>query len=265
MKLLIVDDEIISVQAILQGIDQAYAGISEVRYAVSLSGAQKVYEEYHPDVMLLDIEMSGGTGLDFLSWVREQQDGARVRCAFLTCHPEFNYAVDAIRLGARDYVLKPPDYPELNALLKRLADEARRDLESRKLQRYGEQWVTELEEKVQDQIPSGTDARSLAEETASYIVSHLSEKLLLQDLAERVHLNPDYLNRVFKKYKEVSISQFIIRERMEMAKTLLEKGNLTAYAVSEAVGYQSYPHFASTFRRYFGMNPGQAGEQGSLE
>lgn len=50
--------------------------------------------------------------------------------------------------------------------------------------------------------------------TFRYIDDHLSESLLLEDIAKQVHLNPVYLTRIFKSYTGMPIQQYIIEKRI---------------------------------------------------
>ncbi len=111
-------------------------------------------------------------------------------------------------------------------------------------------------------IPTGTaeDGAVIAEKTASYILGHLSDKLSVEDLAFRAHLNPDYLNRVFKKAKGISINKFIINQRMSLAMELM-KGGLSATAAAQEVGYQNYANFVNMFKKVYGKLPSQLGEK----
>ena len=60
-------------------------------------------------------------------------------------------------------------------------------------------------------------------------------------------LNKDYLNRVFKKAHGVSISQYLIQERMKLAGMLLKNPGCSVNAAAEKTGYNNYSYFASSF------------------
>lgn len=124
-------------------------------------------------------------------------------------------------------------------------------------------FTQELDESVKEvKIPTGTaeDGAVIEEKTASYILGHLSDKLSVEDLAFRAHLNPDYLNRVFKKAKGISINKFIINQRMSLAMELM-KGGLSATAAAQEVGYQNYANFVNMFKKVYGKLPSQLGEK----
>ena len=107
MNILLVDDEIYAVEAIREMVDWNALDISEVSVAYSMRQAQRVLEEKSVDILLSDIEMPRGSGLELLAWIREK--GLPVVSIFLTSHANFSYANQAIRLDTFDYVLKPVD------------------------------------------------------------------------------------------------------------------------------------------------------------
>ncbi len=107
IKLLIVDDDIATVEVIRDTVRWEEMGVSEVNTAFNVSGAKKILMEKTVDIIISDIEMPQETGLDLLRWVREEN----LDCEFLllTCHENFSYATKAINLDAAAYLTKPFD------------------------------------------------------------------------------------------------------------------------------------------------------------
>ncbi|HAH63608.1 MAG TPA: hypothetical protein DCL73_16105 [Treponema sp.] len=105
MNILIVDDEYYIVQGIRNVIDCKKLGISEVFGAYSMKQAQKVFEEHDVAILLTDIEMPKGSGIDLVRWVYDS--GYAPVVLFLTGHQNFDYAYTAIKLQCLDYLLKP--------------------------------------------------------------------------------------------------------------------------------------------------------------
>lgn len=257
MNLLLVDDEPVSIQGILAGVDWTACGIDRVFTAYSAQMAKEIIQKETVDVALLDIEMPGENGVELLKWIRAQYPKEKLPCGFLTCHASFSYAQEAIRLGCTDYLLKPVVYEKVEQLVLQLVRDAQQKSEDLRMRRYGEQWLEEKHQHAKEQIKPAPGARELVDQTAGYILEHLSEKLLVEELAMRVHLNSDYLNRIFKKYRGVSINKFIINERMQLAMELLRKGDLTAGAVAAQVGYENYANFTNMFKKVYGKLPSQ--------
>jgi two-component system response regulator YesN len=110
-QLLIVDDEVHAAHGIETGIEWESMGISNVFVAYNIRQAMEIYTNNQIDLMICDIEMPQGNGLELLAWVREKYPATE--SLFLTCHADFDYAKQALQLGSFDYMLKPVRYQEL--------------------------------------------------------------------------------------------------------------------------------------------------------
>ena len=90
-----------------------------------------------------------------------------------------------------------------------------------------------------------------------YIDSHLSGDLTLCRLAEVSGFNASYLSRLFKKTYSVTLSDYILKKRMELAKQLLAGTSMKIQDISVRAGYLSNHSFARTFRSYEGISPNE--------
>ena len=88
-----------------------------------------------------------------------------------------------------------------------------------------------------------------------YIEDHIYEDIRLDDLASLCGLSKYYFCRQFKQLTGLSPHQYIIRRRIEIAKQLLARPNLTIRAVSECLEFASHSQFTAFFRRYTGVTP----------
>ena len=111
--LLIVEDEVYIANKIKSSVDWEELHISEVFIAHNIRQAKEIIENQAIDVMICDIEMPQGSGIELLAWLRE--NGLNIEFLFLTCHSEFEYTKKAIQFGSLDYLLKPAQPEELKA------------------------------------------------------------------------------------------------------------------------------------------------------
>ncbi len=120
-------------------VDWERIGVSEVHTAYNVHDAKRVFAQHSIDLLLCDIEMPQGSGLELLAWVKVNHSAAE--SIFLTCHADFHYAKQAVQLGSFDYLLKPVPIPELESVIARAI--AKRDESSKKEEysRYGQCWV----------------------------------------------------------------------------------------------------------------------------
>lgn len=124
MNILLVDDDLDVIEGIMDGVDWEGLGFRQVYLAQSAKRAREILQEQDVSVLLTDIEMPGGSGLELLEWVRDNQ--LDVVTLFYTSFASFNYAQKALELHSFAYFLKPIAYPELQGHLFRARDEALR-------------------------------------------------------------------------------------------------------------------------------------------
>ncbi|MDH5423460.1 MAG: response regulator [Gammaproteobacteria bacterium] len=110
VRILIVDDEVDisdSLSVILEMHDERYT----IKTASGLKQARSLVDEFKPDIALLDIKLGQDSGLDLLSWLKQEFEG--VYCIMMTAFRETKYAVTAVKHGADDYLHKPVDAEQL--------------------------------------------------------------------------------------------------------------------------------------------------------
>ena len=88
-----------------------------------------------------------------------------------------------------------------------------------------------------------------------YIRDNYKSPITLQQLADHVHVNSSYLSRLFKKKTGETITDAIIKFRIEKAKELLLNTNLKTYEVAAEVGIDDPPYFSVIFKKYTGISP----------
>jgi FixJ family two-component response regulator/glycine cleavage system H lipoate-binding protein len=117
-KLLIVDDE----QIILDSINKLLKKEENliILSALSVDSAIDMMSEYNPDIILTDLMMPDKDGLDFLKILKDTRNDAVV--IMLTGYATINTALQAMELGAFDYISKPFTKEEINRVLNRAVE-----------------------------------------------------------------------------------------------------------------------------------------------
>ena len=113
IKVLIVDDEQKARNILQHYIVNFIPEITEVRQAESVDAAMLLLSDYEPGIIFLDVEMPHKNGFDFLVNMKNPSFDV----IFTTAYNQ--YAVQAIRFSALDYLLKPVDPDELKAAVQR--------------------------------------------------------------------------------------------------------------------------------------------------
>jgi AraC-like DNA-binding protein len=87
-----------------------------------------------------------------------------------------------------------------------------------------------------------------------YIMDNLSGKISIKDIADDVHLAPQYLCTLFKKNTGMTIVEFMDRERIDLAKRLMLISGSPLYEIAERCGFSDYNYFSSIFRKFTGIS-----------
>ncbi|HWI61024.1 MAG TPA: response regulator [Symbiobacteriaceae bacterium] len=121
MRILVADDEPIEREALRLLVQRHLPDVQVVGEAGTGRQVVELAETLRPDVILLDIEMPGLSGLEALREIRERSPG--VRCLIVSAYDYFHFAREALRLGAVDYLLKPVKRDQMVEVLDRLKRE----------------------------------------------------------------------------------------------------------------------------------------------
>jgi two-component system, NtrC family, response regulator AtoC len=115
VRILVVDDD----RSILRTLSLHLAPAHDVTTAPSLAEARARAVSARPELIVLDLKLPDGTGLDLLKSLRSSGDHTPV--LLVTGHGDLESAIDAMREGAADYIRKPIDIDELDAAVARVA------------------------------------------------------------------------------------------------------------------------------------------------
>ncbi|WP_169088483.1 response regulator [Paenibacillus sp. PL91] len=88
-----------------------------------------------------------------------------------------------------------------------------------------------------------------------YIETHLDGDLSVTKLAEQVYLNPDYLSRMFKQSKGITISEYIAALKVQKAKEMLSEPQRLVQDIAKALGFTSAGYFSRFFKKETGQTP----------
>lgn len=252
MNALIVDDQFDVVQGLLSGVDWAALNVAQVYPAYSADEAIAVLQTYPVHILLCDIEMPPRSGFDVLAFARAHD--LPLECIFLTSYASFAYAQNAVKLGTFDYILQPARYEEITRAVGRAIDKLCDSRQRHAAMPDAARQDTGLAGQNAGEMPYGGE-RPPIDDAVRYIRQNIQHSPTRTDIAEAVYLNPDYLSRLFKKSKGVSLNDFIIHEKMKLACSLLEQTQIPISLVASKVGYANFSYFSQLFKRVIGMSP----------
>ena len=264
IRLLIADDEKLEREALAELVQRRFEREVVLEVAENGRKAADTAVLWGADLILMDIEMPGMSGLDAARAVLAQRPSCRV--IFVTAYSLFQYAHEAVHLGACDYLLKPVDPDELEASVRR----AMRQIETeRKLEELAaarpQPEQTETEEEAEDAPEEGENSQTalVMAHVRRYLEDNYMFDLSLDSVGEILHISPAYLSAQFKKYQEMNFLDCLTELRINAAKELLSDPFRSSAEVASMVGYEDASYFARAFKKRTGMTPTQYRRQAS--
>lgn len=128
MNVIIIDDESAVRNTLTALLRDGYPDLKILAQAGSVEEGLEAIGRHQPDLVFLDVEMPDGTGFDLLKKIQD----VNFRVVFITGHQK--YALDAIKVSALDYLLKPVDDSELQLAIEKARVIVNKEEESLKLQ-----------------------------------------------------------------------------------------------------------------------------------
>lgn len=246
IKVLVVDDEMFVRRGIVMETDWSSLGCVVVAEAEDGVQALEAVHKFDPDLIISDIRMPRMDGIELLKTLREENN--QVKLIFLTAYGEFEYAKQALRYYAFDYLLKPFEDGELEKAVMRVKIE----LES-KNEQADERLINGI---LPEDIGKGKSR--YVHEALNYIGEHFAEEdISVGKVAASLQISEGHLSHLFKKETDYSVAAYVTRYRMRAAMKLLEDVRSRVNEVAEQVGYHDVAYFSSTFKKIVGVTPSE--------
>lgn len=235
VKLLIADDEDMIRRGTAKYIRLHTDRFSKIYEAENGQEAIECILKYQPDIILLDVQMPLKNGIDVMR--EADKAGLHPITVILSGYDEFKYAQQAIKYGAKEYLLKPTRAADILACLIRLADE------------YFGKDPYETEQNTEEQT------HYLVKHAKEYIAEHYFENLTLSDVAEHVGISGGYLSTLFMQELGRGFVDHLHETRIEHSCSYLEQNYLKTYEIAYKVGFRDEKYFSKVFKKIKGMSP----------
>lgn len=247
---LIAEDTPLIRSAIARVVARERPGLGPLYEASSGEEAVELARAMRPDIVLMDIQLRGVSGIEAGARIKAAQPDARL--IFLTAHGEFAYAQQALRIGAADYLLKPVRPAQLVEALDRVQPQGPPTVRPEATGYEG----------GPAQLPaeSAATAGPIRPPALAHALAYMERNLHRSDLrlsevAASASLSASHLAALIRQRLGRSYLAHLTHLRLERAKALLRSTDLTVAAVATAVGYETPAPFYQRFKRAFGVTP----------
>ncbi|MGD9569859.1 MAG: helix-turn-helix domain-containing protein [Sedimentibacter sp.] len=215
---IIVDDEPAVASIICYFIEKEHLPISIVGVAENGVKALDIMKSTNVSLVFLDILMP------FMNGFKVMENAPEKDYIIITAYDSFEYAQQALRLGAKDILLKPIDY---------------------------KQFMQSVSHVIGWRFTSNDTLNKIIE----FINENYFEKIDLTCLSNKFYISKTHVSRLFRQYMDTNTISYIHEIRIKKAVDLLEEGNLSIKEISIAIGYESLNNFYKYFKKYTGHTP----------
>ncbi len=225
------------------------SGSYNVHFRFDAMSGYKMIEEVQPEVIVCDMMMVEMDGLQLCRMVKENLAMSHIPFIMLTAKSTVRDQIDSLGAGADAYVVKPFEPEYLLALIKSMIDNRSR---VRKMLSSSLS-VTDAPKEVL----SAQDKAFMEKLYAIMKESLRNGELDIDSVAEKLGVSRSKFYYKVKALTGQTPNDFFTTYKLNYAAQLLKKGKYKISAIADMLGFSSPSHFASLFRKHFGMLPSQ--------
>lgn len=259
-KVMIIDDEETIRQGLRSVIDWGKHNCTIIGEAEDGDEGVKLINELRPDIVFTDVRMPGLNGLEMISQVKELHHQCII--IILTGFREFEYAQQAIKLGAFRLILKPTNTEELLqtiddavAEIKKLASAQNElvNLRGKLKELYG---ISQTSREISvNPTEAAANSKYLVAKAIEILKSNYYKELDLKAVSDQLFISTWHLSKLLKKETGSNFIDILNEIRIDESKKLLLTPQLKIYEIAEKVGYVDVPYFTKLFKKHTGQTP----------
>jgi YesN/AraC family two-component response regulator len=251
MRVMILDDEANIVKGLAFMIGKFRIPHCEVVPMTDPAEALACLKKEPPDLIIVDINMPGISGLKF---IEEAQKTGACRFVILSGYSDFSYAQRAIRLRVMEYLVKPVD----EAALRRIVSGVFRELYHTAPEDYGGLSRLALGPELRDFDGAADNCSKHMRDILMFIHKNISGDVSATRLGEATGLHPAYISSLFVKETGMGLHRYIQTLRaMKAMQMLTGKMNTPIAKIAASLGYTNERQFFRMFKKFTGKTPGQ--------
>ncbi|WP_455673288.1 response regulator [Phocaeicola sp.] len=241
-KVLLVDDN----RDMLQILGEAFSMTYQVYTAYNGEQAIELAEKEQPDIIVSDVMMPGITGLEMCRRLKKKMETSHIPIILLTARDSMESAVEGLKCGANDYIIKPFNIEMLLLKCNNVISLIRKQQQS---------FRTEVEIDVSS-VSTNKMEQKLLEDSINLIRENLQNNEFNIDYwCKEVAIGRTRLNGKIKSLTGLTLNDFILQIRLQKCAELLSDPELSISEIAWQAGFSSGSYMGKCFKERFGITP----------
>lgn len=203
----------------------------------SATALQLLTDEVFP-LIVIHVRDAEAEGIELCAKIRRISGAPIVLTGGST---EFRWTRKALQLQVSDYLPVPFTHTDVEACLQKA------------MQTNGERSYPSAEDtKLINNKPVNSD--HVIQQVKKLAKDAMYQDITLKEIAQSMHFNYSYLVQKFKTHENMTFNEYLLKKRMERAKSLLIHTDMKVYEIAGQVGYNDMDWFYKKFKAYFGVS-----------
>jgi two-component system response regulator YesN len=256
----IVEDEVLVKKGLLLTTDWESFECEVVGEASNGYEGIEIITKLRPDIVIMDIRMPGMDGIQMIEALAGKAD---VEYIIISGYSEFEYARQAVKLGVKDYLIKPIDDDELNDAIRKACDAVRNKKKINKIESRMEDITDSKVMLFKEYFLDGTrtSKSNYVEKMIKYISENYQKNISIRDMADSLSISESHISRLFKSEVGYTFVDYLTYFRIKKAISYLRDPEVKIYEVAEKIGYKDQRYFSVIFKKLVGVTPKEFREQ----
>ncbi len=254
IKIVVVEDEILVKKGLILTTDWQKYDCEVVGEASNGIEGIEVITNIKPDIVITDVRMPGLDGIKMIEKIKEL--GLTSEFIIISGYSEFEYARQAVKLGVRDFLVKPIDDGDLDRALinicKVIQDKQTISKIQNKMDDITDSRVMLFKEYMINQDTNSSDyvARAVKAISLNY-----QQDITIKSVSDSLFISESYLSRLFKVKVGQTFGDYLTYYRIKKACELLKEPDGKIYEIANAIGYKDQRYFSVIFKKLVGVTP----------
>jgi two-component system response regulator YesN len=254
IKIVVVEDEMLVKKGLILTTDWQKFDCEVVGEASNGIEGIEIIRKKRPEIVITDVRMPGMDGIKMIETLKGE--GCKSEFIIISGYSEFEYARQAVKLGVRDFLVKPIDDEDLDNALYNTCREVR-----------NKRTISKIQDKMDDMedsrimlfkeyiIPGQEESDDYATKAIKYIKQNYQKDITLKSAASSLYITESYLSRVFKANVGQTFSDYLNYYRIKMACTIMQESDTKIYEIANMVGFKDQRYFSVIFKKLVGLTP----------
>ena len=205
-----------------------------------------------PDLIISDIALPGKDGISITATLKSDIRTSHIPVILLTAKTEIQQQIEGMKSLADAYIAKPFNLQYLEETIKSV-------LKNHEILR--EHYTSELPVELKTQAPKKLD-RKFINDFAAIVESNIeNDEFNIDEICKNIGVSRIQLYRKVKALLGCNVNEYILAVRLQKAKYLLNKNEMSISEIAYKVGFSSSAYFSTVFKNKFGVTPSEFKEK----